>query len=604
MPPTVITIDHPSPSNSSSRSSYTDGDGGSSTGTGVHVSNTIDSHEDSDLLDDTWDPIYSEDIEPSESASRSRQPPIYRNSSQSAPSIRRGSSRRQAASSDHSSRHQQPRSHRPAPNTSSSVASIEDYPGYGRGFPPQHPQYGGRAPPAPAGYQQSFASGYNGAAQPPPFPGANGSVVPFGPPPSSHGYPQNPFSPAGGGSQHGYYPPGQHYPPGQQPPGGYGGHEIMPYGQVPPFGGYPRMRCRRIKEGTKAAQEPREANHPIITILSRSRLLMTPAPAPAPATPAPPPPPATDPEVEKKLAELEKQLQESRKLFNDKVAAEQKAKDDAEHAAATNKKVAEEVAKMKATMEEAARAKEVADAKAKFDAEVAAVQKAKDDEEKAKAEAAAKEKYEAEVKAKFEEEIKVAKAEAEAAKALVAPPKEEKKKPIKFKDAVGRKFSFPYHLCQTWAGMEDLIKQAFLHVDVIGPHVQDGHYDLIGPNGEIILPQVWETMIEPDWAITMHMWPMPEPPKPEAPPPPPMQVPHGHKRQSGKPAPKNRDRPPPPPPAGGWIGPPMPGGMTPGVTAVDDSVPKKKKTEKSSWGLFGGGGSKAAKGGKGRAKKG
>ena len=32
--------------------------------------------------------------------------------------------------------------------------------------------------------------------------------------------------------------------------------------------------------------------------------------------------------------------------------------------------------------------------------------------------------------------------------------------------------------------MEELIKQAFVHVDVIGPHVQAGHYDLIGPNGE------------------------------------------------------------------------------------------------------------------------
>ncbi len=57
-------------------------------------------------------------------------------------------------------------------------------------------------------------------------------------------------------------------------------------------------------------------------------------------------------------------------------------------------------------------------------------------------------------------------------------------------------------------GMEELIKQAFLHVDVIGPHVQEGHYDLIGPNGEIILPSVWEKVVEPDWAITMHMWPM------------------------------------------------------------------------------------------------
>src|SRR5579862_5173759 len=69
--------------------------------------------------------------------------------------------------------------------------------------------------------------------------------------------------------------------------------------------------------------------------------------------------------------------------------------------------------------------------------------------------------------------------------------------------------------------MEELIKQAFLHVEIIGPHVAQGHYDLVGPNGEIILPQVWETMIEPDWAITMHMWPMPEPPPPQALPPPP-----------------------------------------------------------------------------------
>lgn len=67
--------------------------------------------------------------------------------------------------------------------------------------------------------------------------------------------------------------------------------------------------------------------------------------------------------------------------------------------------------------------------------------------------------------------------------------------------------------------MEELIRQAFLHIEVIGPHVADGHYDLIGPNGDIILPQVWETVIEPDWAITMHMWPIPEKPKEDPPPP-------------------------------------------------------------------------------------
>lgn len=58
--------------------------------------------------------------------------------------------------------------------------------------------------------------------------------------------------------------------------------------------------------------------------------------------------------------------------------------------------------------------------------------------------------------------------------------------------------------------MEYLIKEAFIHIEGIGPHVADGHYDLLGPHGEIILPHVWETVIEPDWTITMHMWPMPE----------------------------------------------------------------------------------------------
>ncbi|TPX13993.1 uncharacterized protein E0L32_005693 [Thyridium curvatum] len=118
------------------------------------------------------------------------------------------------------------------------------------------------------------------------------------------------------------------------------------------------------------------------------------------------------------------------------------------------------------------------------------------------------------------------------------------KLPIKFKDAVGRKFCFPFHLCRTWSGMEELIKQAFIQVDVIGPHVQEGHYDLIGPNGEIILPSVWEKIIEPDWAVSMHMWPMdrvplkpvlpwgrplPSPPIPPGHPRPP--IPSGHLRR-------------------------------------------------------------------------
>ena len=115
--------------------------------------------------------------------------------------------------------------------------------------------------------------------------------------------------------------------------------------------------------------------------------------------------------------------------------------------------------------------------------------------------------------------------------------------------------------------MEELIKQAFLHVDIIGPHVQQGHYDLIGPNGEIILPQVWETMIEPDWAITMHMWPMPEP-KPQTGPPPGHHFnPHGPERPRSSHRPHGaggRGPPPMPPPSahrGGPAPPPPPPGF-------------------------------------------
>ncbi|KAK0716631.1 hypothetical protein B0T21DRAFT_270364, partial [Apiosordaria backusii] len=67
---------------------------------------------------------------------------------------------------------------------------------------------------------------------------------------------------------------------------------------------------------------------------------------------------------------------------------------------------------------------------------------------------------------------------------------------IRFKDVVGRKFRFPLHICNTWQAMEELIQQAFLEMEVIGPHVQEGHYDLIGPDGEIILPSEWERVVK------------------------------------------------------------------------------------------------------------
>ncbi|CAK7198276.1 hypothetical protein SEUCBS139899_000936 [Sporothrix eucalyptigena] len=225
---------------------------------------------------------------------------------------------------------------------------------------------------------------------------------------------------------------------------------------------------------------------------------------------------------EQALARIEAEARA--KFENERREEENKKKRDAEIAAAAEAALK---AKMEAA-EAAARAKAAADFKAEMEAKEAAEKKIKEEIEwRKKLEEEAKLKAEIEARTKLEEERKKAEeakaAEEEKKKAdkamrekiveetkakLVEDAKKNEKLPIKFKDAVGRKFSFPFHLCQTWAGMEELIKQAFVQVEAIGPHVQEGHYDLIGPNGEIILPSIWEKVVEPDWSVTMHMWPM------------------------------------------------------------------------------------------------
>jgi hypothetical protein len=152
-------------------------------------------------------------------------------------------------------------------------------------------------------------------------------------------------------------------------------------------------------------------------------------------------------------------------------------------------------------------------------------------------------------------------------------------------------------------GMEDLIKQAFVSVEVIGPAVQAGHYDLIGPNGEIILPTIWEKVVQPDWNVTMMMWPPAEKGRPPGFPPHPGFDPHdrrrhhhGHgpagpmgARMNGMPRMRpgmmrGPADPPPPPPHGGPTPPPgarvgglhgaHPGGRGPRIPRVVQVSPE------------------------------
>ncbi|KAI1850571.1 hypothetical protein JX265_004281 [Neoarthrinium moseri] len=70
------------------------------------------------------------------------------------------------------------------------------------------------------------------------------------------------------------------------------------------------------------------------------------------------------------------------------------------------------------------------------------------------------------------------------------------KLPIRFQDAVGRHYVFPWERVRTWEGMERLIKAAFLHVNILGPHVQAGHYDLTAETG-VTFEDPYATSAEP-----------------------------------------------------------------------------------------------------------
>ena len=54
--------------------------------------------------------------------------------------------------------------------------------------------------------------------------------------------------------------------------------------------------------------------------------------------------------------------------------------------------------------------------------------------------------------------------------------------------------------------MENLIKRSFCHVEPINSKIFRGSYDILSPTGEIILPEIWDSVIKPGWVVELRFW--------------------------------------------------------------------------------------------------
>lgn len=56
-------------------------------------------------------------------------------------------------------------------------------------------------------------------------------------------------------------------------------------------------------------------------------------------------------------------------------------------------------------------------------------------------------------------------------------------------------------------GMKATIIEASKHISGREMDIMDDHYDILGSNGDIILPGLWSNTIKPGETVTMRMWP-------------------------------------------------------------------------------------------------
>ena len=54
--------------------------------------------------------------------------------------------------------------------------------------------------------------------------------------------------------------------------------------------------------------------------------------------------------------------------------------------------------------------------------------------------------------------------------------------------------------------MENLIKRSLTHVESMDSEIFRGRYDILSPSGEIILPEIWDSVVMPGWIVELRFW--------------------------------------------------------------------------------------------------
>lgn len=172
---------------------------------------------------------------------------------------------------------------------------------------------------------------------------------------------------------------------------------------------------------------------------------------------------------------------------------------------------------LKRQKEELRRAAELAAAAeaAKLQAEAAAAKREKEAEDKALKEKA---QYEIDLLTLQKQKDDARKAE-EALKSerdALLPPADDTLAAVKFKDAGGRTWTFPWKFCKQWKTMQILITKCCADHPAVFAQVEAGRYWLFGPDEVVIMPELWEHTVQPGWEIAMQLWPLPPPRKEES----------------------------------------------------------------------------------------